>query len=173
MAYNTVPIKKDVDGKPIPQYYNALQDAYEALQGRNGASRVELYDANGNPVDLVALITSIVTALSDVKITSSTLPTGAATAANQTTIRNIIDTIHTTLTQIKNTDGIKKITDPLPAGTNKIGRVVIDGNTMEHYGTSLSHRPPANIVPIGSIFMIVGDFDTIYQSNGTEWVVVT
>ena len=33
MAYNTKPIKNDVDGKPIPQYYNPVTDLYEALQG--------------------------------------------------------------------------------------------------------------------------------------------
>jgi len=54
MAYNTVSIQKDVDGKPIPQYYDPLLDAYRVLQGRNGANRVELYDADGNPIDLEA-----------------------------------------------------------------------------------------------------------------------
>ena len=56
MAYNTTAIKKDVDGKPIPQLYNELLNAYEVLQGRNGASRTELYDAAGNPIDLVQLL---------------------------------------------------------------------------------------------------------------------
>ncbi|MBW2672573.1 MAG: hypothetical protein JRD89_04040 [Deltaproteobacteria bacterium] len=50
MAYNTVAIKKDVNQKPIPQYYNPSSDSYEPLEGRNGASRVLLYDANGNPL---------------------------------------------------------------------------------------------------------------------------
>lgn len=173
MAYNTIAIKKDVDGKPIPQYYNSVQDTYEALQGRNGASRVEIYDAAGNPIDLEALLTAIVTALGNVTVSNSALPTGAATATNQTTIRNLIDTVHTTLTQIKNTEGIKKITDPLPEGSNNIGKVTIAKSDMEYYGKSLSDRPAANAVPVGAIFMVVGDFDTIYQSNGTEWVVVT
>jgi len=173
MAYNTVPIKKDVDGKPIPQLYNPVQDAYEVLQGRNGASRVELYGADGNPVDLVALITSIVTALSDVKITSSTLPTGAATAAKQDAMISLIDAVSLTLTRIKNSDGVKRIEDPLPEGSNNIGKVTIAKSDMEYYGKSLSDRPPAYFVPVGATFMVVGDFDTIYQSNGTEWVVVT
>lgn len=63
MAYNTVAIKKDVDGKPIPQLYNDILDVYEALKGRNGANRVELYDADGNPVDLAGLIADIITAI--------------------------------------------------------------------------------------------------------------
>ena len=57
MAYNTVSIKKDVDGKPIPQSYNALTNQYEVLQGLNGASKTMLYDASGNAVDLTALLT--------------------------------------------------------------------------------------------------------------------
>ncbi len=50
MAYNTKGIKKDVDSKPIPQYYNPTSDAYEVLQGRNGANRVELYGPDGQPI---------------------------------------------------------------------------------------------------------------------------
>lgn len=50
MAGNTRAIVKDVDAKPAPQYFNPSADAYEYLCGRNGASRVELYDANGNPL---------------------------------------------------------------------------------------------------------------------------
>ena len=83
MAYNTVVIKKDADNKPIPQYYNPTIDEYEALQGRNGAQWVELYDANGNPVDLVGLITNVINILN-----------GGATAAKQDEIKNIINSIY-------------------------------------------------------------------------------
>ena len=102
MAYNTVSIQKDVDGKPIPQYYDPILDAYRVLQGRNGANRVELYDADGNPIDLGALSTAI----------------------------------ETILAAIKDTAGIKKIVDALPAGTNNIGKVTVDGSTrVELYDT--------------------------------------
>lgn len=74
-------IKKDVDGKPIPQYYNQLQNTYEVLQGRNGANRVELYDSDGNPVDLVGLIESIIDILN-----SRNLPVGASTEEKQNQI---------------------------------------------------------------------------------------
>jgi len=53
MAYNTKPIKKDLDGKPIPQYFNPVTDEYEELRGTGGASRTILYDNNGNPVLIV------------------------------------------------------------------------------------------------------------------------
>jgi len=44
--------------------------------------------------------------------------------ATQTTLAAAL----TELTAIKDTDGIKKITDPLPAGTNEIGEVVVSGD---------------------------------------------
>ena len=54
MAYNTKPIKKDVDGKPIPQYFNPVTDEYEEIRGTGGASRTILYDSSGNPVTVTA-----------------------------------------------------------------------------------------------------------------------
>ena len=53
MAYNTVSIIKDVDGKPVPQYYNQLQNTYEVLKGRNGANYVEILGPNGETLSIV------------------------------------------------------------------------------------------------------------------------
>ncbi|MGG4034219.1 hypothetical protein ABEV74_11050 [Paenibacillus cisolokensis] len=39
MAYNTVPILVDKDGKPIPQYYNPETDMFEPLEGSGGAGK--------------------------------------------------------------------------------------------------------------------------------------
>lgn len=50
MAYNTAPIARNDLNEPLPQYYNPTTDAYEVIQGRNGASRVELYGPDGNPI---------------------------------------------------------------------------------------------------------------------------
>lgn len=49
MAYNTK-LKTDVNGKPIPQYYNQATREYEALEGANGAARHIIYGADGNPI---------------------------------------------------------------------------------------------------------------------------
>ena len=135
MAYNTVSIQKDVDGKPIPQYYDPLLDAYRVLQGRNGANRVELYDADGNPIDLEALFTAI----------------------------------ETILLAIKDTAGIKKIVDALPAGTNNIGKVTFDGSTMEYYGKSTDTKPTPN--KVGATFFEI-DTTTVFMWDGTDWVVI-
>ena len=50
MAYDTRAIKTDVNGKPIPQYYDALHDEYRPLQGEHGASRAVLYGPDGRPL---------------------------------------------------------------------------------------------------------------------------
>ena len=63
MAFNTKSITKDVNAKPVPQYYNPTLDIYEVLQGANGANKVTLYNAAGAAIDLATLIASIVTAV--------------------------------------------------------------------------------------------------------------
>ena len=50
MPYNTKSLKYDVATKPIPQHFNERIDDYEPLLGDHGASRVLLYDANGQPL---------------------------------------------------------------------------------------------------------------------------
>ncbi len=56
MAFNTKSIIKDLNQKPVPQYYNPNTDAYEVLQGANGANKIILYDVSGNPVDITKLV---------------------------------------------------------------------------------------------------------------------
>lgn len=83
---------------------------------------VEVKNDAGNPVPISAA--------------SLPLPTGAATAAKQDTGNSSLASIdakdfstETTLAAIKDTAGIKKITDALPAGTNNIGKVTKDTPT--------------------------------------------
>ena len=47
---NTKMIKKDVDKKPAPQYFNPTTREYEYLYGASGAARHILYGADGNPI---------------------------------------------------------------------------------------------------------------------------
>ena len=54
MPYNTKQIKRDQQNSPIPQYFNPTTDVYEALLGRNGANRVELYGPDGTPIGTTA-----------------------------------------------------------------------------------------------------------------------
>ena len=46
------------------------------------------------------------------------------------------------------------------------------GTLTELFGESLSDRPPANSVSVGTTFMVVGD-TVVYQSNGKDWVVIS
>lgn len=147
MAYNTVSIQKDVDGKPIPQYYNILQDVYEVLQGRNGANRVELYDADGNPVDLETLLAAIVTALGNVTVSSSALPSGAATAAKQDILKTAIDAVATLITSIKDRDA-----------------------TKTHYGNSTDTKPTTGNVKGDKYYEI--NTGEVYMWDGSDWVVI-
>lgn len=63
MAFNTKSIVKDINAKPVPQYYNPTTDVYEVLEGKNGANKVMLYNEAGAAVDLATLIGTIVTAI--------------------------------------------------------------------------------------------------------------
>jgi len=57
----------------------------------------------------------------------------------------------------------------LTDGTQK---VALTGTLTELFGASLSDRPPASSVSVGVTFMVVGT-DIVYQSNGTDWVVIS
>lgn len=104
--------------------------------------QVVLEDDNGNAVGVVldgsiyrlqteAKVTNFpaVQPVSDdggsltVDATSWPLPTGAATEATLAALNVNAADIEAILTAIRDTAGIKKITDPLPAGTNELGKV--------------------------------------------------
>ena len=63
MAYNTKPIVKDSEGKPIPQYYNQVNNQYEPISGSAGGQRVTLCDSAGQEVNLIDMVDSIKTAI--------------------------------------------------------------------------------------------------------------
>ena len=58
-----------------------------------------------------------------ISASSLPLPTGAAT-------ENTLATIDSVLDSIKDTDGVKKITEALPAGENIVGRVRVVGDAF-------------------------------------------
>ena len=212
MAYNTKSIVKDVNQKPVPQYYDPVSDVYEVLQGANGANRVTLYTASGQAINMAALVETIVTAINNtgttllragtnnigkVDVSNSALPAGAATAAKQDANKTAIDALGTLLTSIKNADGIKKIVDALPAGTNKIGKVEVDGSTLPTgastavkqdevkgeivklydrdktvtlYGKSAETKPTSGRL-IGDKYFEI-DTAEVYMWDGSSWVVI-
>jgi len=56
--------------------------------------------------------------------------------------------------------------------TDGTQQVQLTGTLTELFGASLSDRPPASSVSVGATFMVVGT-DIVYQSNGTDWVVIS
>ena len=105
MAYNTVSIQKDVDGKPIPQYYNILQDVYEVLQGRNGANRIEIYGPDGDPVSVVS--NKLAVRASEIEAILSVIAAkDFATEAKQTALEALVGTLTDTA-----------VNDPTASGT--------------------------------------------------------
>lgn len=77
--------------------------------------------------------------IGDVDVVSSALPSGAATEATLatraseatlSTADGRLATIDSVLDSIKDTDGIKRINDPLPAGTNNIGDVDVVSSAL-------------------------------------------
>jgi len=156
MAYNTKSIVKDVNTKPVPQYYNPTSDVYEVLQGENGANRVTLYTDAGAVIDLTTLIATIVTAINTtgttqlrtgtndigkVEVTSNALPTGGSTLAKQDLI-------------------IAEIAKP----------VKLNGSTMEYFGKSTDVKPTVDIIKGSTYFEI--DTTDVYMYDGTIWVVI-
>ena len=149
MAYNTQAILIDKNGKPIPQYFNQLADAYQPLQGEHGAARNVLYGADGQPVSVVSnklavraaeLETALAQMLTgdnfdakaDIKL-SALRDAITAAGTNAKTLKDLHDkltSLETEIKAIKDTAGIKKIVDPLPAGTNKIGKIEVDGSAL-------------------------------------------
>ena len=104
MGYNSKSIKKDLDGKPIPQYFNPVEDEYEVLQGRNGANRVEIYGPDGNPISVDFATETTLAAILNKIIAAP------ATEAKQTSIESKIDTIDSVLDGIAAKDFATELT---------------------------------------------------------------
>jgi len=173
MAYNTVSIKKDVDGKPIPQYYNPEGGGqYEPLEGRDGANKVELY-SEGSAVDVATETKqdALNTLIGEMK----TFPEAQSVLGR---LKAVKDEINTQVIEIKTLFGeklssptantllgrIKNLEDEISALNNKIDEIL----SMELYGATIDDRPAANTVRAGATFTIVSTEQT-WMSDGIEW----
>lgn len=59
MAYSTKSIIKDVNGKPIPQYWNPETDQYEVITSKDGILRVIMVDSQGREIQSQELVDQI------------------------------------------------------------------------------------------------------------------
>ena len=116
---------KDTDGiKKITDALPAGTNLLGKVQIRNPGNTVDLGDSS-NPVR----IDPTGTTTQPMSASSLPLPTGAATETTLSSADGKLTTIDSVLGSIKDTDGIKKITDALPVGDNNIGRVKITDGT--------------------------------------------
>jgi hypothetical protein len=180
MAYNTKSIKKDVDGKPIPQIFDMVKDDYEVLQGRNGAQRVEIYGPDGNPLSSTSgklnirasELETLLSALGAKDFATQTtlaqiLAKLSADPATETTLAGGIVSLLSAIAETASETTAAAILAKLEAGID----TTLTGSNMELYGASVDDRPDATTVPIGTTFTIVDDthdFKT-WMSNGVDW----
>lgn len=59
MPYNTKSILKDVNGKPVPQYFNLATDNYEVITSKNGMLRTIMVDSEGREIQSQSLVDQI------------------------------------------------------------------------------------------------------------------
>ena len=56
MSYGNVSIIKDVNNKPVPQYWNPISQNYEVVEGSSGCLKVIMVDSNGDEIQTQSLI---------------------------------------------------------------------------------------------------------------------
>lgn len=59
MAHNTKSIIKDVNGKPVPQYWNPNTDRYEVIESSQGKLRAIVVDTKGSEIKFQSLVDQI------------------------------------------------------------------------------------------------------------------
>ncbi len=59
MAYNTKSIIKDVNKKPVPQYWNPITQQYEVITSKDGILRVNMVDGEGREIQTQNLVDQI------------------------------------------------------------------------------------------------------------------
>lgn len=59
MSYNIKAILKDVNDKPVPQYWNPETQKYEVFEGKGGKLKVNMVDKNGSQIQSQELVDQI------------------------------------------------------------------------------------------------------------------
>lgn len=65
MAYNEKAILRDVNDKPIPQYWNPDKQQYEVIESKNGMLRVIMVDSQGREIQTQNLVDQIAAKLDE------------------------------------------------------------------------------------------------------------
>lgn len=59
MAYNEKAILKDVNKKPVPQYWNKETQQFEVIESKDGMLRVIMVDSQGREIQSQELVDQI------------------------------------------------------------------------------------------------------------------
>ncbi len=126
----------------------------------SGDLRVQLSGASGN----------IISPATEDKLEQvRQLLAGVATEAKLEQARTLLDAISTKDFATQTT--LAAVLTELANVKSELEAIKVNQLT-ELFGARLSDRPPANSVSVGATFMVVGD-TVVYQSNGTDWVVIS
>ena len=182
---------------PKPQYKKPGVDEYAPVEGQHGAPFATLKDASGNVVSpateakleqVRVLLNSINSKdfATDAKLEQARVLLNSinskdfATNAKLEQARVLLNTISTKdfATQTTLAAVLAKLgqleTEIQAVKANQLSgdqKVQLSGTIMEHYGATSDERPLANSVPVGATYMAVNTQD-VWQSNGTDWVVM-
>lgn len=164
---------------PKPQYKKPGVDEYAPVEGQHGAPFAILKDASGNVVSpateakleqVRALLSGVATEakLEQARVLLNSINSkDFATASKQDALNTVVEDLKSELALVK--AELQAIKANQLSGDQK---VTLSGTLTELFGESLSDRPPANSVSVGTTFMVVGD-TVVYQSNGEDWVVIS
>ena len=59
MAYNEKAILRDINGKPVPQYWNKETQQFEVIESKDGMLRVIMVDSQGREIQTQNLVDQI------------------------------------------------------------------------------------------------------------------
>lgn len=179
-AVQAAQLLKDKDTKAAPQSFDPLLSKFVPLLSDNGATRQVLYGPDGQPISttegkLAVRAAELETKLEAVRVLLNTL--AGEDFATQTTLAQILEKmIAAPATEAKQDSlatlvgAIEEKLDGVIDGTTP-ATTQVTGSTMEIYKATVAERPAANSVPVGAVFMAVNTGE-IWQSNGTDWVVI-
>ncbi len=202
MAHNTKPILVDVNGKPIPQYFDPLADEYKPLLGQHGAARSILYGPDGNPIsdtnklpvraseleDLIgALNASAVTNPANAASVIAALKGLLSVVGKEATLGQILSALAPLATETTLGQAVQKLTDLLERLENALDVDVSDNAERELGKVTLTgHLPPSAMeMSVNSWDELPAPAETpkgataqligtfdVRQNTGTEWVEV-
>jgi hypothetical protein len=191
MAYNTKAILTDVNQKPIPQFYDAVNDVYrqltgQTLGGNNYGSNTVSWGKTAGGLFAPVAVNDSGHVQSD--ILSSALPSGAATQAKQDALAALIGevqaspTANTLLARLKSledkidaiTDGTSPAVTQLSGSNVEIGGVtfaVSGGDTLRGKSADKPDAVAAHaVIPYCYYFSV--DTGIVEVTDGTNWVVI-